>query len=144
MEYHLNLYLKLLETMNNFNEQIQEDNNLYKEVEESLTNYLNDLDDNESLRIFNNIMDSVNFTDDLLFPNTKEQIDSLVFGTPYEILRLSTRIDYNINDKYTTTLLQSKNSIPFDEHSDTILNYILENPETLDHSLEEINDMYIN
>ena len=114
--------------MSNFYERIEEDEDFYNDVRYWFEEWYEDLDESKKLDYFNKAMSNLKYSEEILYENTEEAINTL-FDSPYQALVEQSNGNYCLDDRYYSyPNLISYSNVPYDEWIKEILDYMISNP----------------
>lgn len=121
-----------------FKEKCNCDKEFYVELTDWFSDWLNDLDKSTLLKYYNTTMELCNYSDDILYENTKENINTY-FKDPYSVLvEVSNSENYSINEMYFKIGdLESFVDIPYDDYLDEILEKMIDEPSKYGVNIQE-------
>lgn len=121
-----------------FKEKCNCDKEFYVELTDWFSDWLNDLDKPTLLKYYNTTMALCNYSDDILYKNTKENINTF-FKDPYSVLvEVSNSDNYSINEMYFKIGdLESFVDIPYDDYLDEILEKMIDEPSKYGVNIQE-------
>ena len=123
--------------MSNFIERLKEEE-FYKDVRYWFEEWYEDLSESKKLEYFNTTMNNLEYSEDVLYENTEEAINTL-FDSPYEALVEQRNGDYSINDRYYSYPdLVSHSDVPYDEWIEEILDEMIKYPGLYRVSIEHL------
>ena len=130
--------------MSNFYERLEKYEDFYNDVRYWFEEWYEDLDESKKLDYFNKAMSNLGYTEEILYENTEEAINTL-FDSPYQALVEQRNGDYSINDRYYSyPYLVSYSNVPYDEWIKEILDDMISNPTIykvfIEHLYEDDND----
>ena len=129
--------------MSNFYERIEEED-FYNDVREWFAEWYDDLDESKKLDYFNKAMSNLEYSEDILYENTEEAINTL-FNSPYQALVEQSNGNYCLDDRYYSYPdLISHSNVPYDEWIEEILDDMIKYPGlykvSIEHLYEDDND----
>lgn len=115
-----------------------------KNTIEAITDYLNELDNNELVSIHNEYCQSQNYADNEIYNNDEEFFNMFFEGKVLDAVRAVSYGEYNYSNDYVIFNgygnLESFNNPSAHVDISEIANDILENPENYDIELEEVEE----
>ena len=123
--------------MSNFYERIEEED-FYNDVREWFAEWYDDLDEPKKLDYFNKAMSNLEYSEDILYENTEEAINTL-FNSPYQALVEQSNGNYCLDDRYYSYPdLISHSNVPYDEWIEEILDDMIKYPGLYKVSIEHL------
>ena len=127
--------------MSNFEEKFKEEE-FYNDVRCWFEEWYEDLDEPRKLDYFNKTMSNLEYTEDILYENTEEAINTL-FDSPYQALLEQRNGNYCLDDRYYSYPdLVSHSNIPYDEWITEILDEMIKYPGLYKVSIEHLYEDY--
>lgn len=128
--------------MSNFEEKLEKYEDFYNDVRYWFEEWYEDLDEPKKLDYFNKAMSNLGYTEEILYENTEEAINTL-FDSPYQALVEQRNGDYSINDRYYSyPNLVSYSNVPYDEWIKEILDDMIKYPGFYRVSIEHLYEDY--
>ena len=127
--------------MSNFEEKFKEEE-FYNDVRCWFEEWYEDLDEPRKLDYFNKTMSNLEYTEDILYENTEEAINTL-FDSPYQALLEQRNGNYCLDDRYYSYPdLVSHSNVPYDEWIKEILDDMIKYPGFYRVSIEHLYEDY--